>query len=164
MKQQNACPEIAIHSDGKLSDFSQLGKLISVLYRAGQSFFAHQTSNFDIGGGQLSLIFYLYKHNGASQDELTRALEVDKATITRSIHKLEKEGIVTRQRDEIDHRINRIVLTDIGFSLQNDLKGIALLWHETLLDGFSKEEVHQLELLFGKLLTNARNYKNSQLK
>ncbi|MDH8679719.1 MarR family transcriptional regulator [Fusibacter bizertensis] len=164
MKQQNTCPEIGVKKDGTLSDFSQLGKLISILNRAGQSFFAHQTSDFDIGGGQLSLIFYLYKHNGASQDELSRALEVDKATITRSVHKLEKEGIVKRQRDEQDHRVNRIVLTEAGFSIQNELKGIALLWHDTLLEGFSNDEIVQLELLFGKLLKNARNYKNSQLK
>ncbi|GAB6106786.1 MarR family winged helix-turn-helix transcriptional regulator [Fusibacter bizertensis] len=164
MKHQTTCPEIAIKPDGSLSDFLEIGKLISVLYRAGQSFFAHQTSAFDIGGGQLTLIFYLYKHNGASQDELTRALEVDKATITRSIHKLEKEGIVKRIKDEMDHRINRIVLTDVGFSLQNELKGIALSWHETLLEGFSIDEITQLEILFGKLLSNARNYKNSQLK
>lgn len=164
MKHQDVCPEIAIKPDGRLSDIPEIGKLISVLYRAGQSFFAHQTSDFDIGGGQLTLIFYLYKHNGASQDELTKALEVDKATVTRSIHKLEKEGIVKRIKDELDHRVNRIVLTDVGFSLQNELKGIALSWHETLLEGFSTDEVSQLEILFGKLLNNARNYKNSQLK
>jgi len=150
--------------DLKGSEVFHIGRLISVLYRAGQSFFSTKASNFDIGGGHMGLIFHLYKHDGASQDELSKALEVDKATITRSVSKLEENGLVERQRDASDHRINRIVLTESGHAMQNDLKNIALEWQTTLLDGFTKEERDTLNNLFDKLMINARAYKHNNNK
>lgn len=164
MNETKVCPEIDVKPDGRLTDFSQIGKLISILSRAGQSFFAQKASDFDIGGGQLSLIFYLYKHDLSSQDELTKALEVDKATITRSVNKLEKCGHVERIRDAQDHRINRIRLTEAGRNVHDNLKGIAREWHDVLLEGFTTDEAQQLEILFGKLLQNARQYKSAQSK
>ncbi len=146
------------------ADLFQVGRVISVLYRAGQSFYASKSGNFDIGGSHMGLIFHLYKHNGASQDDLSKALEVDKATITRSVSKLEENGLVERQRDTTDQRINRIVLTDSGHAMQNDLKNIALEWQSTLLEGFSGEERKNLENLLEKLMINARAYKHSTSK
>jgi len=148
----------------KNSEYYQIGKIVSILYRAGQSFFAHNVKDLDITGGHMSLIFHLYKHDGASQDELAKALEVDKATITRAIHKLEEQGIVERRRDLNDQRINRIVLTDVGHAHQNELKGIAGEWHETLLKDFSSDEIDTLKYLLDKLTNNAVTYKNTLLK
>ena len=148
----------------KISEYYQIGRIISILYRAGQSFFAHNVKDLDIGGGHMSLIFHLYRHDGASQDELAKALEVDKATVTRAIHKLEEQGVVERRRDPVDQRINRIVLTESGHAHQSELKMIAEEWHETLLNDFSEEEVDQLKVLLDKLTKNAVTYKNTLLK
>lgn len=153
----------ASHSEQD-GDVFHIGRFISVLYRAGQSFFSTKASNFDIGGGHIGLIFHLYNHDGASQDELSKALEVDKATITRSVSKLEENGLVERQRDTSDQRINRIVLTESGHAMQNDLKIIALEWQTTLLEGFTEEERETLKNLFDKLMINARNYKQGACK
>lgn len=148
----------------KLSEYYQIGRIISIIYRAGQSFFVHNVKDLDIGGGHMALIFHLYKHDGASQDELAKALEVDKATVTRAIHKLEEQGVVERRRDPIDQRINRIVLTESGHAHQSQLREIANEWHETLLFDFSEEEVDQLKYLLDKLTKNAVTYKNTLLK
>lgn len=161
MKQSNAVQESKIEQG---SEALHIGRFISVLYRAGQSFFSAKASNFDIGSGHMGLIFHLYKHDGASQDELSKALEVDKATITRSVSKLEENGLVERQRDTTDQRINRIVLTESGHAVQNDLKNIALEWQMTLLEGFTDEERETLNSLFDKLMTNARAYKHNSCK
>lgn len=148
----------------KISDDYQIGRIISIIYRAGQSFFTHNVKDLDIGGGHVALIFHLYRHDGASQDELAKALEVDKATVTRAIHKLEEQGVVERRRDPIDQRINRIVLTKSGHAHQSELKEVAREWHETLLNDFSEEEVDQLKYLLDKLTKNAVTYKNTLLK
>ena len=148
----------------KLSEYYQIGKIISILYRSGQSFFSHNIKDLDIGGGHMSLIFHLYKQDGASQEELAKALEVDKATVTRAIHKLEEQGIVERRRDPVDQRINRIVLTESGHSHQNELKAITREWHETLLKDFTDEETETLKYLLDKLMNNAVTYKNTLLK
>ncbi len=161
MKQSEEVQESQNEQNGEVF---HIGRFISVLYRAGQSFFSTKASNFEIGGGHMGLIFHLYKHDGASQDELSKALEVDKATITRSVSKLEENGLVERQRDASDQRINRIVLTESGHAMQNDLKHIAFEWQTTLLDGFTDEERETLKTLFDKLMINARNYKQGACK
>ena len=137
----------------------QIGRLISMLYRAGLSFFAFKAEPYDLAGGQMGLIFYLSRHDGVSQDELVRVLEVDKATVTRAIHKLEKAKLVKRQRDPIDLRVNRVYITAEGQSLQHVLGLISKEWQNILLNDFSSAEIQQLEFLFNKLSNNARVYK-----
>lgn len=139
-----------------------IGKQIAMLFRAGHYYYTHRIHNMDLGGGQMSLIFHLYAHNGASQDELTKMLEVDKATVTRMINKLEKLDVVSRQKDDHDHRVNRIILTEKGLALRSELREAADVWEETLLKGFDKTEKEQLEHLFEKMTQNVREYKIKQ--
>lgn len=147
--------------DACITEPFQIGRLISMLYRAGQSFFTYKAEPFDIGGGQMGLIFYLSKHDGISQDELTRVMEVDKATVTRAIHKLEEANLVKRCRDTNDQRVNRVYITAEGQALQHGLGLISKEWQNVLLNDFSKQEIEQLELLFNKLSNNARAYKST---
>lgn len=142
----------------------EIGRLISILYRSGQSFFMNNTDSLDLSGVQVGIIFYLYAHSNVSQELLTRAMEVDKATITRSVNKLEKNAVVERKRDEHDQRINRIVLTDYGHAIRSDLRQIAQQWQDILLDGFTDDEVVQLSHLFSKLTDNARKYRTKSIE
>lgn len=148
----------------KDSNVFNIGKQIAMLFRAGHYFYTHRIENMDLGGMQMSLIFYLYAHNGASQDELTKAMEVDKATVTRMINKLEELNIVARKKDPMDHRVNRIELTEKGLALQSELRRAADVWEATLLKNFDATEKEQLEHLFEKLTQNARDYKNQECR
>ncbi|WP_229394504.1 MarR family transcriptional regulator [Methanosarcina sp. DH1] len=56
----------------------------------------------------------LYLKDGISQEILAKTLKVSKATSTRSIKNLEKEGYVYRQRDKNDLRAYRVYLTEEG--------------------------------------------------
>jgi hypothetical protein len=42
-------------------------------------------SHHNIGSGQYIFLFYLYNHNGSTQDEISKALDMDKATTTRAV-------------------------------------------------------------------------------
>lgn len=139
----------------------EIGRLISILYRTGYAYFTHKTAELDLSGVQIGLIFHLYKQDGISQDDLTKALEVDKATITRSLNKLEACGVIARKRDTEDQRVNRILLTEYGHNLRHELKRVAKEWHDTLLKDFTPDEVAMLAKLFGKLIDNARVFRDS---
>ena len=149
------------HHINELIEPFEIGKLISILYRTGYAYFTHKTAELDLSGVQIGLIFQLYKQDGISQDELTKALEVDKATVTRSLNKLESCGVIERRRDHDDHRVNRILLTEYGHDLRQDLKRVAREWHDTLLKDFTPDEVQSLAKLFGKLTDNARAFRES---
>lgn len=51
-------------------------------------------------------------HDGATQEELTALVGVDKAMTTRVIHSLESKGLVKRVQDTKDKRQNKIYKTD----------------------------------------------------
>ncbi len=51
-------------------------------------------------------------HDGATQEELTEVVGVDKAMTTRVIHSLVKKGLVKKIPDTEDRRCNRIYQTE----------------------------------------------------
>ena len=141
-----------------------LGKHISTLYRYGRSYMDHQMNAYEVGSGQYSFIFYLYNHDGASQDAISKALAMDKTTTTRAIQKLEEGGLVQRLVDEQDHRINHVYLTPAGYALQKELIDFSQDWEAILLANFDDTEKTQLENAILKLAKNAMDYRNNICK
>lgn len=141
-------------------NYYPIGRDISLLYRAQQMYFKYQAKSFDIGGGQLSFIFTLYHHPGASQDEIAKRLELDKTTVTRAALKLEGLGVIERKKDEQDLRVIRLHLTEKGLIVHDELKNAARDWHDVLVKGMSQEELNLLQKLTAKMAENARNFKN----
>lgn len=142
----------------------EIGKYIAQLYRSGNYFFSHTVDSVEIGSGHIAIIFYLYQNPNCSQDDLTKAIEVDKATITRSLSKLEQAKIVSRTADEHDKRIKRINLTEKGECAFQEIKNATHTWHNVLLEGFDAEEIKQLDLMFEKLIQNARAFRDLHCK
>lgn len=141
-------------------NFFPIGRHISLVYRAQQIFFAQKTQTVDISGGQLSFVFSLYGNPGCSQDEVAKNLELDKTTVTRAVSKMEKSGIITRKRDEHDHRIIRLYLTEKGNILHDELKNVSKEWFDTLIKGMSEQDVNELIRLLMIVSENARLFKS----
>lgn len=136
-----------------------IGRHVSLIYRAQQSFFKQKTKSFDIGGGQLSFIFALYLNPGSCQDDIAKHLELDKTTVTRAASKLEKCGVIKRERDQDDHRIIRLYLTNKGKTLHDELKDVAHDWQDTLVNGMSESDLIELERLITIMSKNSRRFK-----
>lgn len=138
-----------------------IGKNISLLYRAQQSFFKLQTKSFEIGGAQLSFIFSLYLYPGSSQDDMAKILEQDKTTITRAALKLEKHGVIARTKDPIDQRVIRLQLTEKGLAVHDELKNVAKDWHDVLMNGMSEKDQSEFRRLNDIVAENARQFKQA---
>jgi DNA-binding MarR family transcriptional regulator len=141
-----------------------LGRSISMLHRQCRWFMNQRMSALGLGSGQHIYLFHLAHNNGTSQDEISRALELDKATTARAIQKLELLGFVTRKISEKDKRVNHVYLTDKGFSIQDELKAFSSEWKDILVAGMSTEEMVMLEHLFNRMTSNASNYRSSHSK
>ncbi len=91
-----------------------------------------------------------------TMSELSQAMLCDPSNITRVAGILERKGLITRQRDEHDRRVNRLQITAVGQSLITQLH----LAHEnytrdrlTLLDN---QEQADLQTLLQKLSDGLR--------
>lgn len=137
-----------------------IGKALSILHRGGQWFYTNRIENIDASNGQIGILFYLNAVDSASQDELAKAVEIDKTTVTRAIQKLESSGYIERKRDVTDHRINRVALTELGKQHHDALKAASIVWQDTLTHGLSDEDLCHLERLMNHMCDNVRRMKS----
>jgi DNA-binding MarR family transcriptional regulator len=92
---------------------------------------------------QWSVLYHLWKQDGASQQELCNATFRDKPSITRLVDNLEKLNLVKRVSDEKDRRINKIYLTKNAQKLQDETMQLA---EETLNEALSGVPADQVEM------------------
>jgi len=111
-----------------------------------------------IGSGQIPFLMTLFHRDGVSQEVLTELHNVDKATTTRAINKLETEGYVVRKVDESDRRAYRVYITDKGMKMKPVFRRKLKRWTEILLKDFSKSERAALLTLLDRLAENAFEY------
>ena len=77
--------------------------------------------------GQEILLMHLWEQDGRSQSELADLMEVEPPTLTKMLNRLEKSGLLERQRDQTDARIFRVYLTEAGWALQEPIQH---MWRE----------------------------------
>lgn len=104
--------------------------------------------------GQPPIMGLLYQHDGMSQKEMARALNLSPATMTVTLKRMEKAGLIEREMDEHDQRILRVHLSEQGREMWG--KGAAKMRGVTdeLLEGFTHEEQQQLEQYICRIAQN----------
>ncbi|AKB36655.1 Transcriptional regulator, MarR family [Methanosarcina siciliae C2J] len=113
---------------------------IAHIYRSHLAYMGRELETYRIGSGQFDFLMVLYRRDGISQETLARALKVSKATSTRAIQSLEKEGYVYRQVDEEDRRAYKVYLTEKGKEMRGVILEKLLSFVDALLSDFTPEE------------------------
>lgn len=133
---------------------NNIGRYFSQMYRKGRIFYSNKLEKYGLGSGQSIFLFQLYKKDGISQEELSNILYVDKATTTRAIQKLEKQGFVKRITSDRDRRSNIVYLTDKAKELQKDIENILKEWDTILLKSLTSDEKEKLLEILKKMENN----------
>lgn len=135
-----------------------IGHRISVLHRYTRVYLDRELAKYDIGSSQIPFLMTLYHEDGVHQEMLTEIHNVDKATTTRAITKLEKKGYIVRKTDEADRRAYRVYLTVRAKRMRPVFRKILTGWTKILLIDFSEDERKTLVKLLDKLAINASEY------
>lgn len=104
--------------------------------------------------GQPPLLAYLDEKEGASQQEIARALDIRPATLTKMVGRLEEEGYLVRRKDDKDRRLVRVFLTDRARRSLGRLYADMDKKEKEALASFSPQEKDQLARLLKKLRGN----------
>ena len=83
----------------------------------------------------------IQSHDGATQEELTALVGVDKAMTTRVIHSLEHKGLVKRVQDEKDKRQNRIYKTEKADEISESVRNDLLRLNQSFTEGISRKDM-----------------------
>lgn len=125
-----------------------------VLMHQGMRRFAPRGSKEDPHHGQGKVLVMLAENDGVSQKLLTEQSGIRPASLSELIIKLERNGLVERQRNEEDKRNRNVYLTDDGRALAETIKSRKDESADFLFDVLSEEEKETLTVLFDKLITS----------
>lgn len=93
---------------------------------------------------------------GMLQTELARILDMGKAPMTGLIDRLETSGFVERRPDRLDRRAKRIVITEKGHRVLDQMASVGKRLNRTILAGLSKDEVRTAEHVLARMKENIR--------
>jgi MarR family transcriptional regulator for hemolysin len=91
-----------------------------------------------------------------TQAELAAAIGVRQPTLTHHLDALERAGLVNREREAANRRVQRVTVTESGEHLFLRLRRAAASFDGRLRAGLDDGDVAQLRRLLGQLTENAR--------
>ena len=97
---------------------------------------------------------------GLSMGELSQRLMVTGGNVTGIVAALEAEGLIVREPDAADRRVNRVRLTEAGRTSFERMAEAHEDWIVDLYAGLSAEEQTNLSELLGRLKAHASNVRN----
>jgi DNA-binding MarR family transcriptional regulator len=106
-----------------------------------ESAFASQSVTFQ----QWIVLMHLRDGMAGTVAELCRSTRHDSGAMTRLVDQLEQRGLIERQRKPGDRRVVDLALTPAGRKMVESLIPIAVDTLNHTLDGFSRQEVQQLQ-------------------
>ncbi|MEO6050141.1 MAG: MarR family transcriptional regulator [Pyrinomonadaceae bacterium] len=104
-------------------------------------------------GGQIFVLFELWKQDGLRQIDIANRLSLSAPTVNKMLKGLIEINLVTRSRLDDDARSTRIFLTDRGADMREDVEAQWLELEENSLSGLTETERLVLFELLGKLRT-----------
>jgi len=110
-----------------------------------------QMGQIGLHGGQIFVLFELWKNDGLRQIDIANRLNLSAPTVNKMLKGLIEINLVTRSRFEDDARSTRIFLTPQGIAMRADVEEQWLELEESCLSGLTETERLVLFELLGKL-------------
>ncbi len=104
-----------------------------------------------IRGGAWFMLRVLWQRDDVTQRELAQSLGLMEPSVQEMLRAMERDGLVTRQRDKHDRRKMRIRLTERARGLEHELMGIARDVNSLMLSDLGAAEETLLKLLLRKV-------------
>lgn len=97
-----------------------------------------------VGPGQMPVLGELDRHGRLTQRELAEHTHVTAATISGTLKRMERAGLVKRSSDEADARVSIVELTEKGTECSQEALRLFTQTDTSMLEGFTLEEMSQL--------------------
>lgn len=126
--------------------------VLSKAYRQVQAEFRKELAEWNVTPSQFILLAFLWRSDGQLQIELVQNTGIDRTTMCGVIDRLETAGYLTRRFVPGDRRAHRIILTDKGKRLEEDLCQAACRINERIVARITSEGYLQLHKLLNRLV------------
>ncbi|WP_137679656.1 MarR family winged helix-turn-helix transcriptional regulator [Aurantiacibacter suaedae] len=90
--------------------------------------------------GAFPALLELWEGDGLTQKELRERLDIEQATVANTLTRMERDGLIRREQDEHDGRVQRIRLTPLAQAKREQAIAAAGAVNAAALSGLSSEE------------------------
>lgn len=108
----------------------------------------------DITPEQWTVLAFLWKEDGVTQQTLCNSTFKDKPSMTRLIDNLTKQNLVYRNPSTSDRRSNYIYLTDLGKSIKEKANKAVYATMDAAFSGIDEEGLKQVRSLLAAVFGN----------
>jgi len=108
----------------------------------------------DITPEQWSVLAFLWREDGVTQQTLCNSTFKDKPSMTRLIDNLAKQDLVYRNASTTDRRSNYIFLTDLGHSIKDKANKAVSDTMDAALAGIDENGLKQVRVLLAAVFGN----------
>ena len=102
--------------------------------------------------GTFPALLELWETDGLNQKQLVNRLDIEQATMANTLARMERDGLITRKKDESDGRIQRIWLTQRAKGLRGSAVIAAQDENISALACLSEDEQRQFIALLNKII------------
>lgn len=110
---------------------------------------------FSVSIPEWRVIAVLGRFPGLSAVEVAERTLMDKVAVSRAVTKLIKNGRIDREFADADKRRSILNLSEDGKTLHDEIAQLALQFERDLLEGFSAEEIDDLNKIMERLIARA---------
>lgn len=118
-------------------------------------FFPEQRYDFflDCSKNEIFALLFIYRRDQVTMSDVAQYMNIPLNTVTGVAGRLEKKGLVQRQRSESDKRVVTISMTESGKNfMSEELSGLGL-YFEKVMSGLSEDEKVNLFQIIDKVFT-----------
>lgn len=134
-----------------------LGYQVNLLARTMEQALATRIRPLGVVPGQFAQLLSLYESDGQSVTELAAAVAIEHSTMSRTLARMERDGLVVTRPHPSDGRSRQIHLTDHARELEPLLKAEAEAVNHQFLAALSPEASDQLLALLKGVVAAADN-------
>nr|WP_272209934.1 MarR family transcriptional regulator [Marinicella sp. W31]MDC2875780.1 MarR family transcriptional regulator [Marinicella sp. W31] len=131
---------------------SSAGYLANHLARLFERGLAGRIRPLGLTTGTFPALLELWEHDGLTQKQLVERLDIEQATMANTLSRMERDGLVKREKDPEDGRVQRIKLTEHARALRDPAIAAATAENEDALFNLSDEESAQFVGLMQKII------------
>ena len=119
-------------------------------------YFAKELSRNDINltPEQYLVMDILWDAEVMSQQAIADIIQKDKNSVTKFIDSLEKKGLVYRQVNKTDRRVNNIVVSEEGMKLKAKTTEVAIGMMRNVLKNIKEEDLMALDKVMNQIKEN----------
>lgn len=143
-------------------EFSEVFLLLNEFGKVKFQILKNELEAFHVHPGQIPMLFIISKNPGISQIEIAEKLKVSPSTVAIMIKRMEKVGLIKREKNEKDKRELKVFLTEKANNLIDKILGKLKIFEKESLKNFSEEEIETLKNLLNKMLKNLEAMKNDE--